>query len=147
MKFNGKMWKAQEIEKNVLRNANGCRLIHFTHTIWVYIFPFLPRSFLNVLPLQCYLNNVGIQSSILLLMRIIYSRHWYLFRDELVCVYEFETVKYIKRVHNVHGFNSFSGLSDMKTSCYGCKSCIIMLFTQQKLTISEMVSINSKIEN
>lgn len=64
-----------------------------------------------------------------------------------MCVYEFETVKYIKQVHNVHGFNSFSGLSDMKTSCYGCKSCIIMLFTQQKLTISEMVSINSKIEN
>lgn len=34
-----------------------------------------------------------------------------------------------------------SGLSDMKESCNGCKSCIIMLFTQQQLiTISEMVS-------
>lgn len=143
-------WKDVKSTGDRKKRAEECERVSVntfhTYDMSVY-FSILPRSFLNVLPLQCYLNNVGIHSSILLLMRIIYSRHWYLFRDELVCVYEFETVKYIKQVHNVHGFNSFSGLSDMKTSCYGCKSCIIMLFTQQKLTISEMVSINSKIEN
>lgn len=59
-----------------------------------------------------------------------------------LCLCGVRTAKYIKQVHNVHGFNSISGLSDMtlKTSSNGCKSCIIMLFTQQKLTISEMVS-------
>lgn len=59
------------------------------------------------------------------------------------------TAKYIKQVHNVDGFNSISGLSDMtlKTSSNGYKSCIIMLFTQQKITISEMVSIENLSKN
>lgn len=61
-----------------------------------------------------------------------------------VCACVVRTAKYIKQVHYVDGFNSISGLSDMtlKTSSNGYKSCIIMVFTQQKITISEMVSIN-----